>query len=465
MPDAVNRSEAAGASNRNGANDSKDGNGLSDIESEEHVVCCIILDPERVIPMVASVLSSADFMVPKFGSAFEACVNLHRAGVSLFDPTVAIRELESAGIQNPHGIYAASLKIPNVSSVIYHADRVRNLSRLRTINASLAALRDDVFTPKASADEVLGTLESRLLRLRSGGAISVKEFSAVCDEVIEDMQARVGKPDPAVLLSGLPGADRAGFVFGNGELTILAARPGVGKTSLATQIAMHHAGKGRSVLMASLEMRDRELVSRVLISSAGHNHQFIRTNRVYQECVDDLRAASNTIGRPPLFVWSPGRVKAGMIHATASLLKASKDLRLLIVDYLGYVRPDDPRAQRYEQVGEVVKSLRDIGQHLQIPVICLAQLNRRADGAEPKLSDLRESGDIEQDADVVAFLHAPDANDKTRVDLIVAKDRQGAVGQATLLWRPEQTRFEDQSGGTEWERPRFDADEFNQREF
>lgn len=408
----------------------------------------MLINPEKVIPMVAAVASGHDFTEPMLGKAFDSIVTLNSAGVSLLDPTIALRELKSAGIGNAVEILKQTQSIPNVSGALFHAERVRNFARLRSIVDTGDALRERITEPKVKADDVLGWLEGQMRMLRGGAVSEARFFDRVVDDVIEDFRRRIDDPEPAVLLSGLPGADRAGFVFGTGELCILAARPGVGKTSLATQIAMHHAVRNRPVLFASLEMRDRDLVSRVLMASAGLNHQSIRTGTVDHACIEDMKAAQDRLGKPPLFVWSPGRVKAGMIHATASVLKATYGLRLVIVDYIGLVRADDPGKQRYEQVGEIAKALRDIGQHLQIPVLCLAQLNREADGAEPKLSNLRESGDIEQDADVVGFLHQPDNRDKTRVELIVAKDRQGAAGRAPLLFHPEQTRFEDESN--EW---------------
>lgn len=427
----------------------------------------MLINPEKVIPMVAAVASSSDFTDPMLGKAFDTLACLHNAGVRLFDVTIAERELRAAGVTNAEEIIKKSRSYPNENGGLYHAGRVRNFSRLRAIEVLAGSIADELRAPKVKADEVLGWLDAQMRQIRGGSETVAKPFGDVIDEVVAHLEGRLDCPEPAVLLSGLPAADRAGFVFGAGELIVIAARPGVGKTSLATQIAMHHASRDRAVLFASLEMRDRDLVSRVLVATAGYNHQSIRTGNIDRMCIDDMKLARGKLGRPPLFVWSPGRVKAGMIHATAAVLKASHALRLLIVDYIGYVRPDDPSKQRYEQVGEIAKSLRDIGQHLQIPVICLAQLNREADSAEPKLSNLRESGDIEQDADVVAFLHHPESKDKTRVDLIVAKDRQGAAGRTSLLWHPEQTRFEDTSSGQDW-RPRGpapDDDSFYQREF
>lgn len=439
---------------------------LFDLGSEREVVACMLINPSKVIPMVAAILDKSDFTDSQLGQTFDCLVKLHHARVNIFDVTIAVRELKAMGVSNASSIVKSSQAYPNESGAVYHAGNVRNLARLRGILKTVGEIRQEVYTPKVAADDVIGLLDGRLRQLRTGAGSVARQFHEIAADVIADFRRRVDNPEPAVLLSGLPAADRCGFVFGDGELIVLAARPGVGKTSLATQIAMHHAGKGRCVLIASLEMRDRDLISRVIMASSGLNHQAVRTGTVVGSEVDDMEAAAKQIGKPPLFVLSPGRVKAGFIHASAAVLKASHGLRLLIVDYIGLVKPDDYSRQRYEQVGEIAKALRDIGQHLQIPVICLAQLNREADSAEPKLSNLRESGDIEQDADVVAFLHVPEPRNRTNVELIVAKDRQGAAGRTSLVWHPEQTRFEDTSIGQRWaplprsEQSHLDIEEF-----
>lgn len=412
--------------------------------------------------MVAKVLTKTEFTDPRLGSVFGQLSAMHASGFPLNDDAAIHNELRSSGCTILKDLVRKASDIPNVANIVWHAERLSNLSRLRAIFAAVEDSKAACLHPMAKAEEVLGGLEARIIAARHGGIRKARMFQEVADEVIAEMQARVGQAEGPVLLSGFPSADQIGFVFGAGELCILAARPGVGKTSMATQIAMHHAARGKGVLFASLEMKDKDLISRVLISSAGHNHQLIRTNRIDDETVADVRQARNDIGPVPLVIWSPGRVKAGVVHATASAFKSSHNIRLLIVDYLGYVKPEDSRKERYEQVGDTVKALRDIGQALEIPVLCLCQLNRGADQAEPKLSSLRESGDIEQDADIVAFLHQPDLKDGTRIDLIVAKDRQGATGRVTLKWNAAQTMFADRDVT---DRPNYEPsfDEWNNK--
>lgn len=430
---------------------------------EKNLLASIIINPQS-IDRVLPVVSAADFSDETISKAFEATVNLHRAGRPVSDIRLLLSDWKSMGV-------SGSLKIdelikvvretPNGAHAIYYAEGIAALSARRKLLALADEIGNAVIDPRCNVDDMPGLVDAKMRVLSNGSRCAAKPIDAVWSEVIGDMQSRVGRADPAVLLSGLPAADSRGFVFGCGELAVLAARPGVGKTSLATQIAMHHAGKGRPVLFASLEMRDRELALRPLVAASGHNHQIIRTTRIDQQMVDDMQSARASLGEIPLFVWSPGRVTAAAIHAQAAILKSTSDLRMLIVDYIGLVKPEDRGRERYEQVGQIVKSLRDIGQQLQIPVLALCQLNREADGNEPKLSNLRESGDIEQDADVVAFLHQTDARDSTKVDLIIAKARNSGVGRANLIWHKEQTIFEDPTIAKRFD----DFDQFNRGEF
>lgn len=393
-----------------------------------------------------SMVSAADFSDQRIGKAVEGVAALFKAGRPVGDVRLLEADLLQMGVDpefaNRVQLTRMVVELGSGGAVGFHAERIRDKSRLRRMFDAAARFRDRVTAYDSTPDDVLSWLEGQMLTLRHGAASTAKPIDEVFASVISDMQSRVGTGDRQVLLSGLPCADSLGFVFGPGELSILAARPGVGKTSLATQIAMHHAAKGRAVLMASLEMNDRELGSRLLVASAGHNHQTIRMGRIDQGIVDDLQAAKEDIGKVPFYVWSPGRVKAGVIHAAAAVLKASQNIQLLIVDYLGLVKADDYSRARHEQVGMATKALRDIGQQLQIPVLVLCQLNREAATSRPRLDNLRESGDIEQDADIVAFLHREE--DVTAdVELIVEKNRQGGIGSTKLLWRAEQTRFED----------------------
>lgn len=419
-----------------------------DLDSEVTAIASMVLDPWGVIPAITPIVDRHDFSDPVLGEMLEALAALHQVGRPVSDVKILMSDLRQWGIDvesaSVKEVLKRTVELPHTGSAVFHAERVRDLARLRRIFKTTTKLLELTSDNDAKPDELIAWLEGQLATLRQGSSSQARRIANVWQDVIDDLAERVGRTDKAALMSGLSSADELGLVFVGGELTVLAARPGVGKTAFATQIAMHHANRGRAVLIVSLEMRDKELGSRILISHAGYNHQTIRTGEIDEQCIADLRRARDEIGDVPLFVWSPGRVKAGAIHAAAAVLKASHDLKLLIVDYIGLVLPDDQARKRHEQVGEIVKALRGIAQQFDIPVIALCQLNRAADTQRPTLGNLKESGDIEQDADIVAALYR-EKDDSREVELLMLKNRQGTLGMVPLRWLREETRFEDAS--------------------
>lgn len=421
---------------------------LFDARAEEATLSSLILDPSRAAPILMKSVSEGDYHDPTIGKLVFATITLFQAGQPVADPIFLLNAWKQLGINDTIATEFGILKlIDNLSSVAhvqYHADIVRELGQKRKLVQIIRQLQIKATAPNAQIEDLFGWLDSQVLSIRHGATKGARLAHEVMADVIDQLEAQSLKKERSVLLSGLPAADERGFVFAPGEMVVLAARPGVGKTTLAAQIALHHASQGRTVLMASLEMKDRELVSRFLVSSAGYNHQDIRTGIIDETCIQDLRRAKEEFGTPPFVVWSPGRVKAGMIHATASITKATRGLQLLIVDYIGYVTPDDATQKRNEQIGVITKALREIGQQLQVPVLALAQSNRSQDKDRPTLSSLGESADIERDADIVAFLHT-EKEGATDVELIIAKNRQGSKGTVRLKFDAVATRFIDPS--------------------
>jgi replicative DNA helicase len=419
-----------------------------DLAAENATLSSLILAPDKAAPILAQTLSFGDYYDQGIAKVVFATLELHQAGEPVADPIYLLNAWKKLGLTDAVVSMAGIARLidnsASVAHIQYHADIVKELGRKRKLARIVADMGQKAISSKSSCEDLLTWLDSQVLTIRHGSARAARLAHEVMDDVIDQLAAQSAKKQRSVLLSGLPAADERGFVFGPGELVVLAARPGVGKTTLATQIALHHASHNRTVLMASLEMKDKELVSRLLVSAAGYNHQDIRTGIIDQTCIDDLRRAKEEFGEPPFVVWSPGRVKAGVIHATAALTKATRGLELLIVDYIGYVTPDDKNQKRNEQIGIITKALRDIGQQLQIPVLALAQSTRSQDKERPTLSSLGESADIERDADIVAFLHA-EKEGSVDVELIIAKNRQGSKGTVPLKFDAVGTRFIDPS--------------------
>jgi replicative DNA helicase len=266
-------------------------------------------------------------------------------------------------------------------------------------------------------------------------------------QAIERIDAIQTHRTQAGLFTGLPAFDgQIGGLF-PGELTILAARTGVGKSALAAQIAYRAGERGRKVYYGTLEMAAWEVAQRVLCSLSGVNARKIRTGQLTAADCRVLTEHSHALARAKIDFDDRPALRLADIRRAASRLTRD-GLALAVVDYLQLLTPDDRRIPRYEQVGRLSAGLKQLAREVNVPVLCLCQLNREADTQDrPRLSNLRESGSIEQDADVVLLLHRRyGANDPgTEAELIVAKNRNGETGTFPLKWWPERTMFSDDS--------------------
>jgi replicative DNA helicase len=247
------------------------------------------------------------------------------------------------------------------------------------------------------------------------------------------------------------------------ELMILAARPSMGKTALALNIAEHVAidGAQKPVLIVSLEMSALELGDRLLCSRARVNSHRLRNGQLSAEDSRRLVQTAADVSRAGLFIDDSPSRNMTEIAATARRLKRQEELALVVIDYLQLIEPDNPRDPRQEQVARISRRLKGLARELCIPVLCLAQLNRQVEATRdnrPQLSHLRESGAIEQDADVVVFVHREEfyqtsEEDRARVkgqaDLMIRKQRNGPTGDIKLTWLHEFTRFEN------WQQPEY----------
>jgi replicative DNA helicase len=244
------------------------------------------------------------------------------------------------------------------------------------------------------------------------------------------------------------------------ELVILAARPSMGKTALATNIAEHVAVEGRhTTLFVSLEMANLELAQRMLCGRGRIDGQKLRKNFLSNEDYERLQHAAAELGEAPLYIDDTPSRNINEIAAVARRLKRQTgNLGLVVIDYLQLIEPDDPRDPRQEQVSKIARRLKGMARELEVPVLCLAQLNRQAEATKdniPRLSHLRESGAIEQDADVVVFIHreeyyhSPDDVEQKgiggKAQIIVAKQRNGPTGHIEVAWLRNYMKFENLS--------------------
>jgi replicative DNA helicase len=295
----------------------------------------------------------------------------------------------------------------------------------------------------SAEQKIFSILDSR----RAATILNIRDIVNDAMALIDSDESRTGLP------SGFDDLDEMTGGFHEGELIVLAARPSMGKTALALNIAEHAVLKAKvPTLFVSLEMSKIELADRLLCSGARVNLQRVRNKTINVEDRKKLVEHAAELSMSPLYIdESPSR-SVTEIGASMRRLKRRSGLGLVIIDYLQLIEPDNSRDQRHEQVGRIARRLKGLAREIKIPVLCMAQLNRQAEEARPALSHLRESGSIEQDADVVMFIHrdreAAEANDPTNEDrnksqLIVAKQRNGPTGVVDLIWSREYTRFQN----------------------
>ncbi len=422
-----------------------------DPEAERWVIGSIIMRPSVLDEL--GFLSPTDFREEIHASLFGALCDMYRKGDPI-DVGLLRKHFDSED-------WAARIaeivqSVPHAGNALYYGRIVKRYAKFRQLREIGLALAQNAHRTEGEPEEALERAETELagIRLSDGDGEPVKLADAAAEAVvrIDEIQRR-GKG--AGLLTGLLGFDSdMGGLF-PGELTILASRPGVGKTSLALQIAAHNTERGRLVYFASLEMSAVELSLRLACGESGVSNQSVRTGQL--DC-DNTAALSRALARQStanLDIHDRSALTVAAIRREIRK-RVKHGLALAVVDYLQLVTPEDRRLPREQQVAQMVRQLKETAREYDVPILCLCQLNRQANDDEvPRLSQLRESGAIEQDADVVLSLskHKPTDDLPHSVILTVAKNRNGETGPLGLNWDGPTTRFTCPDGAPErgWE--------------
>lgn len=428
------------------------------IESEKAVLCSLLVKPSLVDDVLA-VVAAEDFFSEENQTIFQAIQTLVEENRK-FDVLILAAELKRLGTLERIGGYPYLAEIAatecNAVHATVYAQEVRKASVLRSIQLVASSTFKEAQN-YSNVEDVLAKAEQRLNEIRDGAVVeSVTPLSDVVDETFGMIESRKSKGVEGIQ-TGFRSLDSLLGGFHPSELIILAARPGVGKTALALNFAEAVARSQQdAVLYVSLEMAKTELVSRLLCSKSGVTNRRIK-NGTFNEC--DwmyLQSASEQLKRELFYIDDTPARSIAEISATARRLKRQIPLQLVVIDYLQLVEPDNVKLPRQEQVATMTRKLKQLARHLELPVLCLAQLNRQVEAtkdARPKLSQLRESGAIEQDADVVLFIHREDyglsnaeveKNDcRGKSTLFVAKQRSGPTGDLPLFWNGETGTFSE----------------------
>jgi replicative DNA helicase len=430
------------------------------IEAEQSVLGSMILVNDCIHDVV-QMLTSECFFRDSHQKMYAAIESLYRDGKNI-DSLILREELKKRGQLEPVGKgeltseYLGTVleTVPSAAHAVYYARIVREKAVARRLIGAANEILRDAFEATDSGDELLQKAERSIFDIAQNRMVSethsLSEVLAEAFDRIDDRASRGGH-----VISGIP----TGFLelddltsgLQDSELIILAARPSVGKTALAMNIAEHVAvDQNIGVFVASLEQSKLELAERMLCSRARLDGHKLRTGRLSAADVAKLQDAAGELKPAPLFIDdTPGRTIL-QIAANARRLKRQHNIRLIVIDYLQLIEPDDRGDSRQDQVSQISRRLKMLARDLKVPVITLSQLNRSPEmreGHRPRMADLRESGSIEQDADVVMLLHRPDMYDKQAppgsAEVIIAKQRNGPTGEIKLTFLKHYTRFEN----------------------
>ena len=434
------------------------------IEAEQSVLSACLLNSEAVEEIILR-LKSENFFRPAHRIIFEAVYDLTVRRIPV-DPISLADTLQAKGQLDAVGGKAYLVELADntfaLTSWQRHVDIVKRNAILRELVYAAADINALAYDAPDDLNEVVEEAEKTLFNVTEKRVSSsfVKMDTLITDAFEEITRLAEQKTSMAGVPTGFKDVDDLFHGFRGGDLVILAARPGVGKTSFALNLAVNAAKSGAAVAFFSLEMSAGQLVQRILCAEARVNLSKIRSGQIAEGDWGAIADASNTLSKLEIYIDdSPG---LSILEARA---KARRELRhasgqgkgLIIVDYLQLMQPPQSRrdGNRAVEVGEISRGLKILGKEMDMPVIALSQLSRAVEmrgKKRPMLSDLRESGSIEQDADIVMFIdrsmdemeaESEDRPDLGTAQLIVAKHRNGATRDINLAFNPEYTRFMD----------------------
>ena len=429
-------------------------------QNAEMCVLGSMLRDNGVIPEILSVLKSGAFYFDAHQRIFKVIEELHTLGkpvdLIVLDEMLRLRGwLEDVG--GPPFIASLWECAPTAANAEYYGEIVRDKAISRQLIQACTTVLKDTYDQVASGDQLLVQAQQEIMKIAVGRKTSeVKTLKEVSVETMAIIDARCTSKHPSGVLSGLYEVDSLTSGFQPQELIILAARPSQGKTAFAINIAENASKSGVTTLVFSIEQRNTELYQRMLCGNSGVGSQRVREGKLSGDDVSKLIAADAAIRGLPILISDDCSIKAREIATVSRREMFRHKIGMIIIDYLQLVDPDDLRSPRHEQVASMSRSFKRLARELNIPVVCLAQLNRNVDnrgkGATPLLSDLKESGAIEQDADTVIFLHRvrqePDPHEPVEpTKLIVAKQRNGPTGVRAIMYRKATLRFENSAAG------------------
>jgi replicative DNA helicase len=428
------------------------------IEAETSVLGSILMSEQALDALQIDVrLRAEDFYRERHRLIFRSMIRLkNQAEPQRVDVLTVCDDLKRAGELEEAGGEAYVHSLPSVVPIPgnhrNYAKIVKEHAMLRRLLETARVVQEDVLSFQGQPHELVEKAESALFRIAHEDKTGeLRSIEAILHDELDKLElvsregvAMTGTPSGFVDIDEITGG------FQPGNLIVLAARPSMGKSALVTNMAENTSvDHGKSVALFSLEMSETELAQRFIASRARLNGDDLRKGRVKPERWPKVVQATEKLANAPLFVDDSSDIGVMEIRAKARRLHARHELGLIIVDYLQLIRPEDSSVSRVEQVGQMSRGLKLLARELNVPVIAVSQLSRAVEARNPPrpmLSDLRESGNIEQDADVVMFIYRDEYYNKEsespgEAEIIIAKHRNGPIGEVSLAFISRHPKF------------------------
>ncbi|WP_048601608.1 replicative DNA helicase [Rubeoparvulum massiliense] len=424
------------------------------IEAEQAVLGSVLIEKEALIQAM-EILAPDRFYRTAHQRIYEGMLSLYEKDEPVDVVTLTAELKQRNWLDEVGGVtYLAELAnaVPTAANVEYYARIVEEKALLRNLIRTATKIASEGYAQQREVDDIIDHAERSILELSDlgtrNGFISIKDALLETIDRIETLNSNQGE------LTGIPTGytdlDRMTAGFQKSDLIIIAARPSVGKTAFALNIAQNVAARANeTVAIFSLEMAASQLVQRMLCAEGNINAQRMRTGQFEDEDWRKLNMAVSILSESPIYIDDSPNITVNEIRSKCRRLKQEKGLGLILIDYLQLISGTGRTDNRQQEISEISRTLKGIARELNCPVIALSQLSRAVESRQdkrPMLSDIRESGSIEQDADIVGFLYRddyynPDTENPNIIEIIIAKQRNGPTGKVELVFLKEYNKF------------------------
>ncbi len=434
------------------------------MEAEMSLLGSMLLEHQAVGEVVQIIQSAGDFFKPAHGVLYDAMVEIYDQHASLDIVQLNQRLIDKGVLDSVGGLdYLVELAhcVPSAANVVHYARLVREKAITREVIGAAGEILEDAHVSADGAQLILERAEQRIFNIaQKRESVAAETLQRLIEEELRRLETNDGTQVTGVA-TGFRDLDEMTSGLQKGELVVMAARPSMGKTALSLNIAEQIALNDQPVGIFSLEMSREQLVQRLISAASGVDLSRLRRGMIGRDNYPRLLSACGRLQHAPIFIDDTPGLSLLQLRAKARRMASRHGVKAIVIDYLQLMSAGGRVESRQMEVSEISRGVKAMARELAVPVICLSQLNRAAEqreGHRPRMSDLRESGSIEQDADVIILLHreeyyhratpgwVEENPDKVGVaELIIAKQRNGPTGTVELVWDSSSTRFRDRA--------------------